>query len=138
MPRAYSMLAVTIALVFAGGHASSQVPTMKTSMRAKLANSQRLLESVVKGDFAAIGRDADALGRLTEQEMISWRLAVQPDYAKQATLFVLSVRGLQGAAASRNIDAAIHEYNALISSCAQCHAHVRRSKTVSHELQPVR
>jgi hypothetical protein len=67
--------------------------------------------------------------------MISWRLAVQPEYAKQATLFVLSVRGLRDAVANRNLDAAVHEYTALVSSCARCHARVRRSRTVSHELQ---
>jgi hypothetical protein len=129
--RAYSVLAVSIALVFTSGHLAGQSPTMKTIMRAKLVNTQRLLESVVTGDYAAIGRDADALSRITEQEMLSWRLAVQPEYAKQATFFVLSVRGLQDAAASRNLDAAVHEYTTLVSSCARCHAHVRRSKTDS-------
>jgi hypothetical protein len=66
--------------------------------------------------------------------MISWRLAVQPEYAKQATLFVLSVRGLQDAAANRNLDAAVHEYTALVSS-AHGVTRMRRSKAVSHELQ---
>ena len=133
LSRAYSVLALGIVLMLASGHVSAQNPTMKTVMRAKLVNTQRLLESLVTADYTAIGRDADALSRITEMEMISWQLAVQPEYAKQATLFVLSVRGLQEAAASRNIDAAVHEYTALVSSCTRCHAHVRRAKTVSYK-----
>jgi hypothetical protein len=48
-------------------------------------------------------------------------------------LFVLSVRGLKEAAASRNIDAALHEYTTLTASCVHCHASVRRSKSITYE-----
>jgi hypothetical protein len=104
-------------------------------MRAKLFNTQRLLESLVMADYAAIQRDADALSRITEKEIVSWQMGVQPEYAKQATFFVLSVRGLQEAASGRNIDAALHEYTALTSSCVHCHAHVRRAKSIAYEPQ---
>ena len=134
-PRVLGILSVL--LLLAPGHAPAQNPTLKTLMRAKLFNSQRLLESLATGDFAAVQRDADALSRITEKEIVSWQLGVQPEYAKQATFFVLSVRGLQEAAANRNIDAALHEYTALISSCIHCHAHVRRIKTVRSALQEV-
>ena len=115
-----------VMLVLTPGHAPAQNPTLKTLMRAKLLSTQRLLESVVTADFAAIQRDADALSRITEKEIVSWHFGAQPEYAKQATFFVLSVRGLQDAAANRNIDAALREYTALTSSCVLCHAHVRR------------
>jgi hypothetical protein len=124
------VLALILTLIAVSGQASAQNQSMKTTMQMKLTSTQRLLESLVAADYAAIGRDADSLSRITEREMIAWQLAAQPEYAKQATLFVLSVRGLQEAAASRNIDAAVHEYSMLVSSCTRCHAHVRRSKTV--------
>jgi hypothetical protein len=133
MSRGYLLLAVGLVALLTPGHATAQSPTMRTMMQAKLTNSQRLLESLVTVDYAAIQRDADALSRITEREIVSWQLGAQPEYAKQATFFVLSVRGLQEAAASRNIDKAIHEYATLVSSCTRCHAHVRRARTVTHQ-----
>lgn len=133
MLHAPKLLILSVLLVCVPGQAPAQIPTVKTLMRAKLLNSQRLLESLVAADYAAIRRDADALSQITEKEIVSWQMGVQPEYAKQATFFVLSVRGLQEAAASRNIDAAIHEYTTLVSSCTRCHAHVRRARTVRYE-----
>ena len=128
---------LSVLLLLSPGHAPYQNPTLKTLMRAKLFNTQRLLESLVTGDYRAIQRDADALSRISEKEIVSWQLGVQAEYAKQATIFVLSVRGLQNAAANRNIDAALHEYTALESSCVQCHAHVRRIRNVGATRQEV-
>lgn len=133
MFRAPLVLVLSVLLLAVPGHAPAQNPTLKTLMRAKLVNTQRLLESLVTTDFAAIQRDADALSRITEKEIVSWQMGVQPEYQKQATFFVLSVRGLRDAAASRNIDAALHEYTTLTSSCVRCHAHVRRLKPVTDE-----
>ena len=138
MFRAHTVLILSVLLLFAPGHAPAQNPSLKTLMRAKLVNTQRLLESLVSADYAAIRRDADALSRISEKEIISWQLGVQPEYGKQATFFVLSVRGLQEAADRRNIDAALHEYTALTSSCVHCHAHVRRAKSITYEPPPRR
>jgi|KBSMisStaDraftv2_1062788.scaffolds.fasta_scaffold613182_2 hypothetical protein len=138
MFRLHKVLIVSLLLLLAPRHAPAQTPSLKTLMRAKLANTQRLLESLATADYAAIQRDADALSRITEKEIVSWQMGVQPEYAKQATFFVLSVRGLQEAAASRNIDAALHEYTTLISSCVHCHAHVRRAKSIAYEPRPRR
>lgn len=132
MSHAHLVLAVGVVLLLQSGRAAAQIPTPQTIMRAKLVNTQRLLESLVTADYAAIRRDADALSRITEKEVIAWQLVVQPEYAKQATFFILSVRGLQEAASNRNLDAAIHEYSALVSSCTRCHAHVRRTKAVAY------
>ena len=133
MSRAHVVGILSILLLFAPGHAPAQNPTLKTLMRAKLLNTQRLLESLVTADYAAIQRDATALSRITEKEIVSWQLGAQAEYAKQATFFVLSVRGLQEAAANRNLDVALHEYTALTSSCVHCHAQVRRSKSITYE-----
>jgi hypothetical protein len=130
MLRAHTVLILGVLLLSTPGHAAAQNPTLKTLMHAKLLNTQRLFESLVTADYAGLKRDADALSRITEKEIVSWQMGVQAEYAKQATFFVLSVRGLQEAAANRNIDAALHEYTTLTSSCVHCHAHVRRIKTV--------
>jgi hypothetical protein len=133
MFRAHVVLILSVLLLLAPGPVPAQNPTLKTLMRAKLLTTQRLLESLAAADYAGIQRDADTLSRISEKEIVSWQLGVQAEYAKQATFFVLSVRGLQEAAANRNLDAALHEYTALTSSCVHCHAHVRRVKTVTYD-----
>jgi hypothetical protein len=104
-----------------------QSPGLKPIMREKLENTQRMLEAIVKQDFAAMGRHADSLGRISESEIASWQRTAQADYTKQALLFVLSVNGLREAAAGRNIDAAALEYTTLVSSCVGCHRRIPRT-----------
>lgn len=131
-------LALAAVLVFACAerYSLAQNPTLKTAMRTKLLNAQPLLEAVVTADFAAIGRSAEALNRISETEVMSWQVSPQAEYRKQAMSFVLAVRGLREAAAKRDIDAALEEYSELVSSCTRCHAHVRRSRVVSIEAPP--
>jgi cytochrome c556 len=111
------------------GGPSGQSPGLKPIMREKLENTQRMLEAIVKQDFAAMGRHADSLGRISESEIASWQRTAQADYTKQALLFVLSVNGLREAAAGRNIDAAALEYTTLVSSCVGCHRRIPRTTT---------
>jgi hypothetical protein len=136
MSLPHKVIALGVVLSFVSGHSSAQNPTMKTVMQEKLVNTQRLLESVVVADYQGIGRSAEALSRISYTEMISWQASSRSEYVKQAMLFVRSVRGLQEAAAKRDIDLAAMEYTTLISSCVRCHMDVRRSKRVSVE-QPV-
>ena len=131
-------LAAVLVFAFAAGYSSAQNPTLKTAMRTKLLNAQPLLEAVVTADFAAIGRSADALNRISETEIVSWQVNPRPEYRKQAMSFVLAVQGLREAAAKRDIDAVLAEYTELVSSCTRCHAHVRRSRVVSFETPPFR
>jgi hypothetical protein len=126
-------LAAIFVLAFAFGFSSAQNPTLKTAMRDKLVNAQRLLEGVVTGDYAAIDRGASALSRISETEIASWQAGAPAEYRKQAMLFVSSVQGLHEAAAKRDINAALAEYTALVSSCTQCHAYVRGLRVVSFE-----
>ena len=131
MLRRTCLAATTLLLLLAPGHPSAQTMSMKTLMQNKLTEAQRLLGALVAVDYAAISRSANVLGRITETEIVSWQLAAQAEYARQATYFVLSVRGLQDAAAKRNIDAAIADYTTLVSSCTRCHAHVQRVRAAS-------
>ena len=121
-------------LALASGHSSAQNPTLKTAMRDKLVNAQRLLEAVVAVDYVAIDRSAAALSRISETEIGSWQSGPQPEYLNQAMLFLSSVQGLREAAGKRDINAALTEYTGLVSSCARCHAHVRRSRVISFEI----
>jgi cytochrome c553 len=110
---------------------SAQSPTLKTAMREKLVNTQQLLEAVVTADYGGIERYAERLSRISYTEIASWQSAQEPEYVKQATAFLLSVKGLREAAASRSIESATSEYTALVSSCIQCHKRARKSRVVS-------
>jgi cytochrome c556 len=123
------VVALCIAVALATGGPSAQPSGLKPVMREKLENAQRLLEAVVRADHEAIAKSVEPLSRITEAEIASWQVAPPGEYAKHATLFLLSVNGLQDAAAGRNADAAALEYSALVSSCTGCHRYIERSKT---------
>ena len=133
MSMRLTVLTLGAALILAAGHASAQNPTLRTAMRSKLVNTQRLLEAVVTADYPAIGRSADALSQVSETEIASWQVGAQPEYRKQAMQFVASVQALHEAATTKDLDAVLTAYTALVSSCTRCHAHVRRMRTVSFE-----
>lgn len=122
-------------LVLVSVHPSAQDSVLRDEMLAKLSNTQQLLEAVIKGDFPAMTRSAEALGRISETEIGAWQSASlatpEAEYTKQGTLFALAVQGMRDAAANQNIDQALHEYTALISSCTRCHAHVRSPRVAS-------
>lgn len=133
MAMRLTVLALGATLLLAAGHLSAQNPTLRTAMRNKLVNTQRLLEGVVTADYPAIGRSVDALSQISETEIASWQVGAQPEYRKQAVQFVSSVQALHEAAATNDLDAVLAGYTALVSSCTRCHAHMRRMRTVSFE-----
>ena len=45
----------------------------------------------------------------------------------------VAVQGVRQAGANRDLETALSQYAALVSSCTQCHAHVRTSKTITFE-----
>jgi cytochrome c556 len=107
-------------------------------MQDKLLNAQRLLGAVVAADYPAMNRSVDALSRISETEIASWQVGAAPEYRKQAMSFVGAVQGLHEAAAQRDIEAALRQYTALVSSCTRCHAYVRSARKVSFEAPPLR
>jgi hypothetical protein len=130
---AFRILALGLALTLAGAQSAAQNPTLATSMREKLVNAQLLLGAVVGGDSYEIGRSARALSRISEAEIATWQSAPPPDYANQAVRFLRAVQGLQEAARTRDLEAALAQYTALVTSCARCHAIVRRTQLISIE-----
>jgi cytochrome c556 len=110
---------------------AAQNPTLATAMRQKLANAQGLLEPIVKADYPLIARYAESLSRISETEIASWQTLAQPEYVEHATTFLLSVQGLNEAAAARNMDEVTREYGTLISSCIKCHTYVRTPRRAS-------
>lgn len=123
-----AILSLGLMLALGTRGASAQIPALRAAMREKLANTQGLLEAVVRGDYPTIAKRTEPLSRISETEIASWQTVAQPEYVQQAALFLLSVKGLRDAAASKNIDAVALEDTALISSCIRCHTYVRNSR----------
>jgi hypothetical protein len=113
--------------------ASAQNPTMRTAMREKLRNTERLFEAVIASDFVNIRRSADALSRVSQTEILTWQSNPPPDYLKQAMAFITATKGLREAATKRNVEAALAEYVTLASSCTRCHASIQRLRVISFE-----
>jgi hypothetical protein len=126
-------LAAILAIAFGTRYSSGQNPTLATAMREKLIHAQSLLGALVTTDFATINRSANALGRISETEILSWEVGAQPEYRKQAMLFVHAVQRLREVAHNRDMDAAGAAYTDLVSSCTRCHTHVRKSRLVRFE-----
>jgi hypothetical protein len=131
-------VALAGALGLASGHASAQNPVLKTAMQDKLAHAHVVLEALVAGDFDRMSRSAEALGRISEMEIMTWQSAPTAEYRNQANAFLLSMHGLREAAHARNGGAALRSYLALVTSCAGCHAHVRSARVVSFQAPAVR
>ena len=114
---------------------AAQTTSLRTAMRVKLENAQRLLEPLLTADFSRIDQYAEQLSRITNTEISSWQARPESGYIRQATAFLQSVQGLREAAKARSIEQASAEYAALVSSCIQCHRYVRTARSVS--LTPV-
>jgi hypothetical protein len=110
---------------------AGQVPTLRTAMREKLANTQQLLEAVVTANYAEMTRYSELLSRISYTEIASWQAVAQPDYVRHATQFLASVKGVSDAASRRNADEAAREYTTLVGTCVGCHAYVRNARTAS-------
>jgi hypothetical protein len=126
------MILTTLVLLFvASWQPAAQNPTLDSVMREKLANTQQALTALVGGDSVALEAAADALGRVTETEVMSWHTGAQPTYSQLATAYLRAVTDLRQAASVRDTDAALEAYAALVTSCTRCHAYVRRLSIVS-------
>lgn len=130
MFRHLALVGVVLLLAVAAGPASSDT-RMQAVMRTKLSNTQGLLKAIVTTDFKEIDREAAALSRISEMEIVSWQNPPRRDYTEQAMLFMSSVDDLREAARRRDIEAVGGAYTALVTTCVHCHAYVRDARIAS-------
>lgn len=113
---------------------SAQVRTLKPIMREKLANTQQLLEGVVRGDFVLMNRFGDRLGEITFTEVASWQNSGLPEYLRHARSFLTAVDAFRTAVAATDHERAASAYSDIVASCTQCHVYVRVSRRASMPL----
>ena len=120
-----SAIAVVIAVAHAPVAVAQTVQT-KRVMQQKLTESQQLLCDVVTSNWAALDRHTRALDALTRQP--GWDVMRLPEFSKQTMVFQQALATLRESASQRDQRTAVSAYNALVSSCVECHSYVARSR----------
>jgi len=136
MFRRLALLALVLLLAAAARPASGD-SRMQAIMQTKLSNTQALLKAIVTSDFKQIDREAAALNRISEMEIVSWQNPPRREYTQQAMLFMSAVDDLREASQRHDIEAVGAAYTALITTCVHCHAYVRDARSASLlDIQP--
>jgi cytochrome c556 len=104
---------------------------MREIMRTKLSNTQALLQAIVTVNYKEIDRDAAALNRISEMEIVSWQNPPKREYTEQAMLFMTSVDDLRVSSQKHDIEGVGAAYTELITTCIHCHAYVRDARVAS-------
>jgi hypothetical protein len=124
------LLAATSLLATAQPHvAAAQTQQTNRVMRQKLAESQQLLGALVTSDWTALASHSQALQTLTMQP--GWDVLRLPEYHTYTTAFQKAIQALADAAGPRDQRNALTAYNALVSSCVECHRYVARARIAS-------
>jgi hypothetical protein len=122
--RWMATLLLSIGVVWTASLAHAQ--PLNRVMRTKLEHSQKILESVVTSDWAALERHSQELQRLANDP--AWMVLKTREYARQSEAFLRATEDLIDAAKRRDLEAAPLAYVSMTMSCVQCHRHVARSR----------
>ena len=120
----WSIVPVAVLMVLSSSHVgSAQLPNLNDLMRQKLGHGQNLLEAVVLGDHISVERYANELTLLSEAS--TWTSLRTPEYLQYAASFRDSSSSLVEEARNRNMERVSFAYSELVTTCVQCHRHVR-------------
>jgi hypothetical protein len=129
MIKNYLLGAVLAAMTLLGlwGRAGADDERVAKLMREKLERSQKILEALALEDYAAIAKNADQLGVLSQAA--AWNVLQTPEYASHSADFLRLSQKLARMAREKNLDGATLAYVELTINCVACHRHVRSVKT---------
>lgn len=96
--------------------------TMSFWMAKKLEFSKAILESLTKGDFESMAKNAERMQRLGKLEGFVRR---NKDYQTQLHSFEVANQELVRHSVRRNVEGATLAFNQLTSSCVACHTMLR-------------
>ncbi|MBX9655695.1 hypothetical protein K2Y11_18930 [bacterium] len=124
------LLAVPIVFGFALVKTEAEpAPGVRKFMRPKLDNAQKVLEGLALEDFEMVGKNANALLRLSEAA--EWQVLPSPEYVRHSEEFQRVANELIRAANNKNLDSATLAYVQLTMNCVNCHKHVREARRVA-------
>lgn len=105
---------------------SAQLPNLADLMQQKLEHSQNLLEAVVLGDHTSVERFANELTLLSEAS--TWTSLRTLEYLEFASSFRDSSASLVEQAQAQDSEGVAFAYAELVTTCVQCHRHVRGAR----------
>jgi hypothetical protein len=116
---------VVLASLFAVAASAGQRPNeLKSVMRDKLAQSQKILEAVVTSDWASLESHSRELEQLTNDPR--WMALKYPEYSNHSTAFIRSIQDLHNAAVQRDLERTPQAYVAMTLKCVECHRYLAR------------
>lgn len=105
---------------------SAQLPNLGDLMQQKLEHGQNLLEAVVLGNHTSVERFANELTLLSEAS--TWTSLRTLEYLQYAASFRESSSRLVEEAQAQNTESVAFAYSELVTTCVQCHRHVRGAR----------
>lgn len=107
-----------------------ETPTEKF-MRAKLADSQKVLEGITTENFKLIEEGADHMAVMSRAQQ--WSVIPGPEYLQHSNEFRRCCEDLKKRAEKRNLDACALSHLQLTMSCINCHKFVRSTRIVKND-----
>ena len=105
---------------------SAQLPNLSDLMQQKLEHTQNLLEAVVLGDHTSVERFGNELTLLSEAS--TWTSLRTLEYLQYASSFRDSSASLVEQAQAGDMERVAFAYAELVTTCVQCHRHVRGAR----------
>ncbi len=112
-----------VVLVVSVQSAEPQANNVREFMRAKLTNSQKVLEGLSLEDFDLIAKNSQAMSLLSQAA--NWQVLQTPEYLQHSQDFRRAADAVTEAAKKKNLDGAALGYVELTMKCINCHKYVR-------------
>lgn len=139
MNRALGLLGVAVVcgwLVNVNLTAAGKDPEVKETltqkfMRAKLTDSQKVLEGITTENFKLIEEGANHMAIMSRAQQ--WTVIPGPEYLQHSAEFRRCCEDLKKRAEKRNLDACALSHLQLTMSCINCHKFVRSTRIVKND-----
>jgi hypothetical protein len=119
--------ALTIAVfLLAAGAAPAQTARTAPMMREKLVHVQRVLEALTTSNYQMLDHESTALARIAESPR--WNELKTRELEGYTNSFLKTVADLAAASKRRDLDAAAVTYSTLVTTCYQCHQHLKNTR----------
>ena len=110
-----------------------ETPTEKF-MRAKLSDSQKVLEGITTENFKLIEEGAEHMAIMSRAQQ--WSVIPGPEYLQHSAEFRRCCEDLKKRAEKRNLEACALSHLQLTMSCINCHKFVRSTRIVKNGSRP--
>ena len=110
-------------------------PHPGTVMQRKLVHAQKLLRSITREDFKAIGSQARALSALSGEA--DWKVHQTLTYLLLSDQFKAVCSDMEKHAKKKQVEAVTLDYMHMVLTCVKCHRHMRHEGLAVGDLKPL-